>query len=123
MKNIIPNDLSVVLKLLKNRKIKYVDKRIPILILHLIYSFFWNICYKAKILALFRGKINLESKDIRLSCFFYARRIRKKGDLIFRKEFLNKIYRNLHYNTISKRAQNQVLNKKNVFKSNTIKII
>lgn len=38
MKKIKPHDLLFVLKLLKSKKIQYLDKRIPVMILHLIYS-------------------------------------------------------------------------------------
>jgi hypothetical protein len=38
MKKIKPRDLFLVLKLLKSKKIQYLDKRIPVIVLHLIYS-------------------------------------------------------------------------------------
>jgi len=33
-----PKDLLIVMNLLKNKKIQYFDKRIPVILLHLIYS-------------------------------------------------------------------------------------
>jgi|AntRauMFilla1563_2_1112583.scaffolds.fasta_scaffold10241_2 hypothetical protein len=38
MKSLTPKDLLIVLKLLKNKKIQYFDERIPVMLLHLIYS-------------------------------------------------------------------------------------
>ena len=122
MKNTKPKDLFIVLKILKNKNISYIDKRIPMLILKLIYDFFWNIFYISKLFAIYRGKMKVGIKDINLACFFFAKKLQEKTIDRFRTHTFGKFDRSFLGNKITKQDTRKTAGKPKIIEFENVKI-
>ena len=122
MKNTKPKDLFIVLKILKNKNVSYIDKRIPMLILKLIYDFFWNIFYISKLLATYRGEMKVGIKDINLACFFFAKKLQEKTNDRFRTYTFDKFNRSFLGNKITKQDTRKTGRKAKIIEFENVKI-
>jgi hypothetical protein len=99
------DDISLVLKILKEENVFIFENNIPYFFIEMIYDFLWGVLYKAKILSRYKGKRCIDVIDIKIGLTL---QLKKNKSINFSENGLKHILNIINNQNLHKKPTNSV---------------